>query len=134
MTMLALAFGEIDGDAFAEWIRKKAAPALGLSARAFPLRAACAKRGRPRHPSTRVSLPPMLDPRWIRDNAAAFDEGRRNARAGAAVGRDDRAGRPAARDGGGGRSSVQERRNAASSQAVGAAMKAKRPGTKCRCV
>ena len=65
----------------------------------------------------------MLDPRWIRDNAAAFDEGRRRRGlpplSGELIALDDarRAAVAAAQ-------SLQERRNAAS-QAVGAAMKAK---------
>ena len=69
----------------------------------------------------------MLDPRWIRDNAAAFDEGRRKRGlaplSGELVVLDDqrRAAVAAAQQ-------VQERRNAAS-QAVGAAMKAKDQAT-----
>ena len=69
----------------------------------------------------------MLDPRWIRDNAAAFDEGRRKRGlaplSGEMIALDDqrRATVAAAQQ-------VQERRNAAS-QAVGAAMKAKDQAT-----
>ena len=68
----------------------------------------------------------MFDPRWIRDNAAAFDEGRRRRGLPPLAERlivldDARRAAVAAAQG------VQERRNAAS-QAIGAAMKAKDAG------